>query len=140
VTARSTVLTVSEIFSSPPGGGSSGAGGDEQGATDPVSWLQIERGWSVVASDGVDVGTVAAIEGDKHDDIFDGLAVQAGPETRYVPGEQVGQIFPGRVMLKIGSSDAGALEPFRAPPPVTKWTPGKPPLSTRLSNWFRGKH
>ena len=128
------MVNVSDTFSSPPGGGSSG------GADDPVSWLQIEQGWSVVGSDGIDVGTVAAIEGDKHDDIFDGLAVTAGSETRYVPGEQVGQIFAGRVILRIASNDAGALEPFRAPPPETKWTPGKAPLSTRLSNWFRGKH
>jgi hypothetical protein len=130
---------VSDTFSSPPGGGASAAGGDDRTAGDPVSWLQIEQGWSVVASDGVEVGTVAQLEGDKHDDIFDGLAVKAGPETRYVPGEQVGQIFPGRVTLKIGSSDVGALELFQAAPPETKWTPGKAPLSKRVSNWFRGK-
>jgi hypothetical protein len=132
------VLAVSGRSSSSPGGGSSFAGGDGRGAGDPVSWLQIEPGWRVFASDGVDLGTVAQIEGDKHDDIFDGLAVEAGSQTRYVPGEQVGQIFSGRVTLKIGSGDIGALEPFRAPPPQTKWTPGKAPLSKRLSNWFRG--
>ena len=128
---------MSGTFSSPPGGGASE--GDDRDAGDPVSWLQIEPGWSVVTSDGVDVGTVAQIEGDKRDDIFDGLAVEAGSQTRYVPGEQVGGIFPGRVTLTIGSSDVGALESFRAPPPETTWTPGKAPLSTRLSNWFRGK-
>jgi hypothetical protein len=32
---------------------------------DPVSWLQIEQGWNVVASDEVVVGTVAQVEGDK---------------------------------------------------------------------------
>ena len=42
---------------------------------DPVSWLQIEQGWKVVASDGTAVGTVAQVEGDKQSDIFDGLAV-----------------------------------------------------------------
>jgi len=131
---------VSGTFASPPGGGSSAAGGDDRGAGDPVSWLQIEQGWRVVASDGIDVGTVAQIEGDKHDDIFDGLAVEAGSQTRYVASEQVGQIFSGRVMLTIGSSDVSALGLFQAPPPETKWTPGKAPLSTRLSNWFRGKH
>ncbi len=126
-------------FSSPPGNGSSSVPGDDRGAVDPVSWLQIEQGWSVVTSDGADVGTVAQIEGDKNDDIFDGLAVQSGAQIRYVPGEQVGQIFPGRVTLKIRSSDLRTLEPFRAPPPETRWTAGKAPLSTRVSNWFRGK-
>ncbi len=44
---------------------------------DPVSWLQIGQGWSVVTSDGVTVGTVAQVEGDKQSDIFDGLAVES---------------------------------------------------------------
>jgi hypothetical protein len=130
---------VNGTFSSPPGRGSSSAAGDDRGAGDPVSWLQIEQGWNVVTSDGVDVGTVAQIEGDKHDDIFDGLAVESGKQIRYVPGEQVGQIFSGHVTLKIESRDLGTLEPFKTPPPETKWAPGKAPLSTRLSNWFKGK-
>jgi hypothetical protein len=108
---------------------------------DPVSWLQIEQGWNVVSSDGVIVGTVAQVEGDKQSDIFDGLAVQSGRRGQilYVPGEQVGAIYPGQVTLKIASSDTGALQPFQAPPPETKWLPGKIPLSTRISNWLRGK-
>ena len=108
---------------------------------DPVSWLQIAQGWNVVTSDGAVVGTVAQVEGDKQDDIFDGLAVEAKDPTRilYVPGEQVGAIYPGEVNLKIASTEAAALEPFTAAPPETKWLPGKAPLSTRLSSWLRGK-
>lgn len=119
------------VFSSPPGSESSGA-------ADPVSWLQIEQGWSVVTSDGVSIGSVSQVEGDKQDDIFDGLAVERTEpgQIAYVPGEQVGLIYPGRVMLKIASTEADALEPFQAPPPETKWLPGKPP--GRLSRWMRG--
>jgi hypothetical protein len=108
--------------------------------TDPVSWLQIAQGWNVVSSDGVTIGTVAQVEGDKHSDIFDGLAVESGnpSQIRYVPGELVGAIYPGEVTLKIASSDAGKLEPFQAPPPETKWLPGKTPLATRMSKWLRG--
>jgi hypothetical protein len=108
---------------------------------DPVSWLQIEQGWNIVTSDGVTVGTVAQVEGDKQDDIFDGLAVESRQPTqiRYVPGEQVGAIYPGEVTLKIASTDIGTLETFHAPPPQTKWVPGKAPLSTRMSKWLRGK-
>ena len=108
---------------------------------DPVSWLQIEQGWNVVTSDGVIVGQVAQVEGDKQSDIFDGLAVESKrpAQIRYVPGEQVGAIYPGEVTLKIASADAGTLEPFQAPPPQTKFLPGKPPLSVRLSKWLRGK-
>jgi len=45
--------------------------------TDSVSWLQIEKGWSVVSADGVLVGKVVEVTGDEHDDIFDGLAVKS---------------------------------------------------------------
>jgi sporulation protein YlmC with PRC-barrel domain len=109
--------------------------------TDPVSWLQIAQGWSVVTSDGVVVGTVAQVEGDKQSDIFDGLAVESKEpkQIRYVPGEQVGAIYPGEVTLKIAFTDVGALQPFQAPPPETTWRPGKAPLTTRISNWLRGK-
>ena len=109
--------------------------------TDPVSWLQIEQGWNVVTSDGGIVGTVAQVEGDKQSDIFDGLAVESRQprQIRYVAGEQVGAIYPGEVTLKIASADTGALEPFQAPPPQTTWLPGKAPLTTRMSNWLRGK-
>jgi hypothetical protein len=108
---------------------------------DPVSWLQIEQGWNIVTSDGVIVGKVAQVEGDKQADIFDGLAVESRQPTqiRYVPGEQVGAIYPGEVTLKIASADIGTLEPFHAPPPETKWAPGKASLSTRVSTWLRGK-
>ena len=108
---------------------------------DPVSWLQISQGWNVVSSDGVILGTVAQVEGDKQSDIFDGLPVQSRHPTqiRYVPGEQVGAIYPGKVTLKIPSADIGMLEPFQAPPSETKWLPGKPPLATRMSNWLRGE-
>jgi hypothetical protein len=109
--------------------------------TDPVSWLQIEQGWQVVTSDGVIVGTIAQVEGDKQSDIFDGLAVESRQprQIRYVPGEQVGAIHPGEVTLKIASADTGTLEPFQAPPPQTTWLPGKASLTTRMSNWLRGK-
>jgi uncharacterized heparinase superfamily protein len=95
----------------------------------------------VVTSDGVRVGTVAQVEGDKQSDIFDGLAVESKQPTqlRYVPGEQVAAIYPGEVTLKIPAVDIGTLEPFQAPPPETKWLPGKAPLATRISNWLRGK-
>jgi hypothetical protein len=108
---------------------------------DPVSWLQIEQGWNVVTSDGVTVGAVAQVEGDKQSDIFDGLAVSSKQPTqiRYVPGEQVAAIYPGEVTLKIASAETGALEPFQAPPAETKWGPGKAPLATRVSNWLRGR-
>jgi hypothetical protein len=108
---------------------------------DPVSWLQIEQGWNVVASDGALVGTVAQVEGDKQSDIFDGLAVAASgsDQIRYVPGEIVGAIFPGEVQLQIASAEAAALSPFQASPAETTFRPGNAPLGTRISRWLGGK-
>ena len=108
---------------------------------DPCSWLQIQQGWNVVTSDGASIGTVAQIEGDKQDDIFDGLAVQSGDpvQIRYVPGEQVGLIYPGEVTLKIAAAEAATLAPFETPPPETAWNAGKPPFMKRVSNWLHGK-
>jgi len=105
-----------------------------------VSWLQIEQGWSVVASDGTPVGTVLSVAGDKHDDIFDGLAVSAGPPSpaRYVPGEQVGLIVAGTIRLRLNAAEVENLEPFVADK-ETVWRPSAPSLGTRLSNWMHGK-
>ncbi|MHB8696059.1 MAG: hypothetical protein ACYDHH_33015 [Solirubrobacteraceae bacterium] len=40
--------------------------------------------------------------------MFDGLAVESRQpkQIRYVPGEQVGAIYPGEVTLKIASGDS----------------------------------
>jgi hypothetical protein len=109
--------------------------------SDPVSWLQIEQGWNVVTSDGVTVGVIAQLEGDKQSDIFNGLAFESAQSAQilYVVAEQVGAIYPGEVTLTIASADTAKLEPFRASPPETKWLPGKAPLATRLSNWLQRK-
>jgi hypothetical protein len=107
---------------------------------DPVSWLQIEQGWGVVTSDGVTIGKVAQVQGDKESDIFGGLAVEAaeGKQLFYVPGEQVGPIYPGQVILEVASTGSATFEPFVPSPPETKWLPEKPSLAARISSWLRG--
>ena len=70
--------------------------------------------------------------------ILDVLAVESTQPTQ-TSGEQVAASYPGELTLRIASEDLGTLEPFRAPPPETKWLPGKPSLTTRLSNWLGGK-
>ncbi len=109
--------------------------------TDPVSWLQIEKGWTVVSADGVLVGKVVEVTGDEHDDIFDGLAVRSKQpaHVRYVPGEQVAAIFPGEVMLKIASAETDMLKPFSEPAPQTRILAEKAPLGIRISSWLRGR-
>ncbi len=109
--------------------------------TDPVSWLQIEKGWNVVTADGAELGTVFEVTGDENSDIFDGLAIKAKrfASAKYVPAEQVGEIVPGEVRLTITSAEADSLEPFTEPPPQETILPETAPRGRRFSNWLRGK-
>lgn len=87
---------------------------------DPVAWKVAERGWSVVASDGNEVGKLDRVLGDTEADIFDGLAVGAGTildRPVYVPSEKVGAIEEGTVHLTIDSAQYGQLQPYEPPPP-----------------------
>ena len=84
----------------------------------PVSWLLIETGWDVVASDGHRIGRVAERVGDSNVDIFDGLSVSPGlaSKDRYVPAEQVALITQGTVRLKITSEQFKRDAEFDEPP------------------------
>jgi len=68
---------------------------------DPVSWMLIERGWSVVDADGRELGRVDEVLGDEDADIFNGLQILSGTlgTPTYVPAERVGEIVEGRVQL-----------------------------------------
>lgn len=86
---------------------------------DPVSWKVAERGWSVVANDGNEVGKLDQVLGDTEADIFDGLAVGAGTvldRPVYVPSEKVGAIEEGTVHLGIDSEEYEQLSPYEPPP------------------------
>jgi len=84
---------------------------------DPVSWLMIEPGWKVYATDGAEVGAVDEVAGDDGHDIFDGLAVavSAFGKPRYVPAEQVAQIFEGEVHLSLTHEEAERLGEYLEP-------------------------
>ena len=86
---------------------------------DPVSWKIAERGWSVVANDGNEVGKLDQVLGDTEADIFDGLAVGAGTvldRPVYGPSEKVGAIEEGTVHLGIDSEEYEQLSPYEPPP------------------------
>jgi uncharacterized protein YrrD len=70
---------------------------------DPVSWLMIEPGWKVVASDGSDVGRIEEVVGDPENDIFNGLAVNTGVlgKPKVVPAENVAEIVEGEIRLDL---------------------------------------
>ena len=74
---------------------------------DPVSWMVIEQGWSVVDSEGDEVGRIDEVLGDEDADIFNGLNVLTGVvgKKTYVPAEVVGEIVEGRVQLTLTKDD-----------------------------------
>ena len=83
-------------------------------ADDPVSWLMIEPGWTVVDADGNDVGRVEEVTGDSTHDIFDGLSIASGmfSRPRYVPAESIVEITGGCVRI---ASPLAGLDEFREP-------------------------
>jgi Uncharacterized protein conserved in bacteria (DUF2171) len=92
---------------------------------DPVSWLMIERGWTVVDADGDEVGHVEETVGDSTHDIFNGLTIAKGllSRGRYVAAEQVGEITEGRVRLKLRGDEVERLPEYQAPPPQERIEP-----------------
>jgi uncharacterized protein YrrD len=82
---------------------------------EPVSWLVLEPGWEVVASDGTEVGRVSSVLGDTEEDIFNGLSVSPGllRAARYVPAERVDSIVAGRVKLDLTPADFERLPEAR---------------------------
>ena len=84
---------------------------------EPVSWLVIERGWTVVAADGTEVGKVEEVVGDPEDDIFNGLAVSTSllGAPKYVPAERVAEIAEGRVELDLSPEAAHELREYKGP-------------------------
>ena len=63
---------------------------------DPVSWLMIEPGWTVVDEQGNKVGKVDEVLGDEQVDIFHGLLV-SGEE---VLADEVVQIYEGTITTR----------------------------------------
>jgi hypothetical protein len=107
---------------------------------DPVSWFVIERGWTVLAAEGEEVGTVDEVVGDSGVDIFDGLTFKTGPVSaaRYVPAEQVSEIVDGRVTLKLPAEAAKQLAPYEQPAEEEEILPETASRMERLVGWLRG--
>lgn len=86
---------------------------------DEVAWKVVEPGWTVVAADGSELGSVHEVLGDATADIFNGIAVSPGllRRSRYVPAERVARIVEGRLELDLpAEAFAGLPEAEGAPP------------------------
>lgn len=85
----------------------------------PASYLTLEKGTPVVASDGVRVGVVDHVLADPNVDVFDGLIVDTreGPGGwRFVDAAQIDSIDEDAVRLTLDSQAAERLpEPSENP-------------------------
>jgi hypothetical protein len=111
---------------------------------DPVSWLVIERGWSVVDAHGNEFGSVVELAGDTAKDVFDGLVVMpdSSKDARYVPAEAVTTITQGCVETRLDRQAVEALPPYEEPPPSIEISSEKAPLRARVRSlwpWHRSQ-
>ena len=77
-----------------------------------ISWLALQKGTRVVASDGSEVGRVSDVVADREKDIFSGIAFRDGllGTERFAPADAVGEITDDAVHLSLSPDEAGSLE------------------------------
>lgn len=77
---------------------------------DPVSYLGLEEGTPVFASDGRELGRVGRVVFDADADIFEGLIVEGDGEPRFADGDDVVLAMHERgVVLAVDSAGARQL-------------------------------
>ncbi len=79
----------------------------------PVSWMTLEVGTQVLASDGEEVGKITDVVADVQKDIFSGISFRSGllAEERFAPADIVGELTRDSVHLTIPSGEIETLEP-----------------------------
>jgi uncharacterized protein YrrD len=115
---------------------------------EPISYLVVEKGVSVYASDGQKVARVVHVLSEAKVDMFDGIVIDtaAGPGGhRFVDAPEVGAIFERGVVLKIPAEEVDKLPKPGQNPAALEVSPddlvGKPRsgLLRRAWNALTGK-
>ena len=86
-------------------------------ADQPISWMTLEPGTRIAASDGTEVGRVHEVIADRQKDIFSGITFRDGilSGERFVPAALVERITADEVVLSVASQDAAEkIEPYEA--------------------------
>jgi hypothetical protein len=108
----------------------------------PIAYRVLEAGVPVYASGGEQVGTVEHVVAAAAEDIFHGIVMRAGGDTRIVPGDQVASLHEHGVDLRL---DATAVRELPAPdadsPTWRVHEPGvKPSRWTHLVDRMSGRN
>ena len=97
----------------------------------PVSYLALEEGAAVLASDGEEVGHVAHVLADEEQDIFDGIVIGHGlGRHTFADAEQVAAIHEHAVALTLSAAEAEALPEPSENPAVMHDDASEPDAST----------
>ena len=80
----------------------------------PVSWMTLEKGTTVLSSDGQEVGSVDEVIADRQKDIFSGVTIDSGllSSKRFAPASVIEDISTDGVRLSIPASEAEELEDY----------------------------
>ena len=80
----------------------------------PVSWMTLEKGTPVLASDGDEVGRIDEVIADRQKDIFSGVTVTSGllSGSRFAPADIIDDMSATSIRLSITSAQAEELEDY----------------------------
>ncbi len=113
----------------------------------PIAYSVLESGIPVLASDGVEVGTVHHVVAAPEEDIFHGIVMATkGRDRRFVPAADVASLHERGVDLRIDSAAAQSLPEPGGGAPVydedpatqTKWSHLMRKYTGR-KDWHRSK-
>ena len=81
----------------------------DQPAGDPIAYMALELGTTVVASDGSHIGKVAHVLSIPEEDLFDGIVVDTDAGVRFVDRDQIAEITTTRVLCELTAEQAAGL-------------------------------
>ncbi len=82
----------------------------------PIAYTALRPGTPVLLSDGSQFATVERVLHIEDLDLFDGIVVDLGGESRFVDADHVARIFTSAVHTTVGPQDVNDLPVPDAPP------------------------
>ena len=85
----------------------------EQPEERPLAWNAIQPGTPVLASDGVEMGSVVEVAGSPEDDIYHGIVFRSGTlaPAQLAPAADIGEVTERAVHLKVAAATARLYGP-----------------------------
>lgn len=96
----------------------------------PISYEVLQKGTAVLSSDGAEVGTVAHVLADEHEDVFDGIVIVEHPGGhRFADADDIQEIHENGVVLKLSADESARLPRPSENPAVMREDPAAPKSS-----------